>query len=138
LSKDTDPKHGDKTNIVCWKCGIKGHYSNECPTKLNAAPKPPVAQDPVITKESVKPSCSEDPKNVLSSSGGNPINTNLGMVRNRIIIEDSVKVSIASTSAGEGSSLAEHQEVTSPTQRHEEKKKRSIIGNQPPSKHEVS
>jgi hypothetical protein len=43
------------------------------------------------------------------------------------------KVSIAPTSAGEGSSLAEHQEVTSPTQRHEEKKKRSIIGNQPPS-----
>jgi hypothetical protein len=43
------------------------------------------------------------------------------------------KVSIASTFAGEGSSLAEHQEVTSPTQRHEEKKKRSIIENQPPS-----
>jgi hypothetical protein len=43
------------------------------------------------------------------------------------------KVSIASTSAGEGSSLAEYQKVTSPTQRHEEKKKRSIIGNHPPS-----
>jgi hypothetical protein len=31
------------------------------------------------------------------------------------------KVSIALTFAGEGSSLTEHQEVTSPTQRHEEK-----------------
>jgi hypothetical protein len=47
------------------------------------------------------------------------------------------KVSIASTSAEEGSSLAEHQKVTSATQRHEEKKKRSIIGNQPPSSHKV-
>jgi hypothetical protein len=91
LSKDTYPKHGDTTNIICWNCGIKGHYSTECPTKLNATPEPPVAQDPVITKESVKPSCSEDPTNVLSSSEGNPINTNLGRVRNRIIIEDSVK-----------------------------------------------
>jgi hypothetical protein len=91
LSKDTYPKHGDKTNIVCWNCGIKVHYSNECPAKLNVAPEPPVAQDPVITKESVKPSCSEDPTNVLSSLGGNPINTNLGRVRNRVIIEDSVK-----------------------------------------------
>jgi hypothetical protein len=80
LSKDTDPKHGNKTNIVCWKCGIKGHYSNECPMKLNAAPEPPVTQDPVITKESVKPSCSEDPTNVVSSSGGNPSDTNLGRV----------------------------------------------------------
>jgi hypothetical protein len=63
LSKDTYPKHGEETNIVYWKCGIKGHYSNECPTKLNAAPEPPIAQDLVITKESVKPSCSKDPTN---------------------------------------------------------------------------
>jgi hypothetical protein len=91
LSKDTYPKHGDTTNIIYWKCGIQGHYSNECPTMLNAAPEPPITQDPVITKESVKPSCSEDPTNVLSSSGGNPINTNLGRVRNCVIIEDSVK-----------------------------------------------
>jgi hypothetical protein len=80
LSKDTYPKHGDKTNIICWNGGVKVHYSNECPTKLNAAPEPPVTQDPIITKESVKPSGSEDPTNVLSSSGGNPINTNLGRV----------------------------------------------------------
>jgi hypothetical protein len=33
------------------------------------------------------------------------------------------KDSIASTSAGEGSNLIEHQEVTLPTRRHEEKKK---------------
>jgi hypothetical protein len=36
-------KHEDliqqqKVNIVCWECGIKGHYSNECPKKLNLAP----------------------------------------------------------------------------------------------------
>jgi hypothetical protein len=91
LPKNTFPNTSNKTNITCYECGTKGHYSNECPTKLNAAPEPPVAQDPVITKESVKPSCSEDPTNDLSSSGGNPINTNLGRVHNRIIIEDSVK-----------------------------------------------
>jgi hypothetical protein len=51
--------------------------------KLNA--------DPVITKSSTNPDGSEDPTNVLSSSGGNPINTNLGRVRNRVIIEDGVK-----------------------------------------------
>jgi hypothetical protein len=27
-----------KINIVCWECGTKGHYSNECPKKLNPAP----------------------------------------------------------------------------------------------------
>jgi hypothetical protein len=43
------------------------------------------------------------------------------------------KDSITSTFAGEGSSLTEHPKVTSPTQRHEEKKKRSISRNQPPS-----
>jgi hypothetical protein len=51
--------------------------------KLNA--------DPVITKASTNPDGSKDPTNIPSSSGGNPINTNLGRVRNRIIIEDSVK-----------------------------------------------
>jgi hypothetical protein len=29
---------GGKINIVCWECGIKGHYSNEYPKKLNPAP----------------------------------------------------------------------------------------------------
>jgi hypothetical protein len=26
-----------KINIVSWECGTKGHYSNECPKKLNPA-----------------------------------------------------------------------------------------------------
>jgi hypothetical protein len=91
LPKNTFSNASDKTNITCYECRTKGHYSNECPTKLNAAPEPPVAQDQVLTKESVKPSCSEDPANDLSSSGGNPININLGRVWNRIIIEDSAK-----------------------------------------------
>jgi hypothetical protein len=51
--------------------------------KLNA--------DPVITKASTNPNGFEDPTNILSSSGVNPINTNIGRVRNRIIIEDSLK-----------------------------------------------
>jgi hypothetical protein len=81
-----------KTNIICWDCGIKGHYSNECPNKQNIAPKPIAhAHKCVKNKDSVKPSFSKDPTNVLSSSGGNPINTNMGRVRNCIIIEDSVK-----------------------------------------------
>jgi hypothetical protein len=81
-----------KTNIICWEYGIKGHYSNECPNKYNTAPKPIAhARKCVKTKDSVKPSFSKDPNNVLSSLGGNPINTNMGRVQNRIIIEDSVK-----------------------------------------------
>ena len=24
----------DKTTVTCYECGIKGHYSNECPQKL--------------------------------------------------------------------------------------------------------
>jgi hypothetical protein len=81
-----------KTNLICWECGIKGHYSNECPDKRNATPKPIAhARKRVKTKDSVKPSLSKDPTNVLSSLGGNPITTNIGRVRNSIIIEDSVK-----------------------------------------------
>ena len=30
----------DKSGVVCFECGITGHYSNECPKKLNAVPKP--------------------------------------------------------------------------------------------------
>jgi hypothetical protein len=104
-----------KTNIICWECGIKGHYSNECPNKQNTAPKPIAhARKRVKTKDSVKPNFSKDPTNALSSSGGNPINTNIGRVRNHIIIEDSVKGLY---------SLTNHREVTLATSRHEEKKK---------------
>ena len=30
----------DKSTVTCYECGVTGHYSNECPKKLNAAPKP--------------------------------------------------------------------------------------------------
>jgi hypothetical protein len=30
---------GGKANITCYEYGIKGHYSNKCPKKLNAAPE---------------------------------------------------------------------------------------------------
>jgi hypothetical protein len=83
LPKNTFPNTTDKTNITCYECGTKGHYSNECPMKLNA--------DPMITKASTNPNGFEDLTNILSSSGVNPINTNIGRVRNRIIIEDSLK-----------------------------------------------
>jgi hypothetical protein len=95
---------GGKANITCYECGIKGHYSNEYPDKQNTTPKPIAhACKHVKTKDSVKPSFSKDPTNVLSSLGGNPINTNIGRVRKCIIIEDSVK-----TSTREGSSLTNH------------------------------
>jgi RNase P subunit RPR2 len=83
LSKNTYPKHGDKTNITCYECGTKGHYSNKCPMKLNA--------DPVITKASTNPNGPEDPTNIPSSLGGNPVCTTNVYARNPIIIEDSVK-----------------------------------------------
>ena len=28
----------DKSQITCFECGVKGHYSNECPKKIAAAP----------------------------------------------------------------------------------------------------
>jgi hypothetical protein len=61
---------GGKTNITCYECATKGHYSNECPMKLNVAPEPTAhAQDPVITKASTNPYGSKDPTNIPSSSG---------------------------------------------------------------------
>ena len=30
----------DKSTVTCYECGVTGHYSNECPKKLNAVPKP--------------------------------------------------------------------------------------------------
>src|SRR5215216_794143 len=26
----------DKSQITCFECGVKGHYSNECPKKITA------------------------------------------------------------------------------------------------------
>jgi hypothetical protein len=47
--------------------------------------------DPVITKAITNPNSSEDPTNIPSSSGGNPINTTNAYARNPVIIEDSLK-----------------------------------------------
>jgi hypothetical protein len=33
------PKPGDKSGVTYYECGLKGHYSNECPKKLNDASK---------------------------------------------------------------------------------------------------
>jgi hypothetical protein len=34
------PQSGDKSGVTCYGCGLKGHYSNKCPKKMNVAPKP--------------------------------------------------------------------------------------------------
>jgi hypothetical protein len=34
------PQSGDKYGVTCYGCRLKGHYSNECPKKMNVAPKP--------------------------------------------------------------------------------------------------
>jgi hypothetical protein len=34
------PQPGDKSGVTCCGCGLKGHYFNKCPKKMNAAPKP--------------------------------------------------------------------------------------------------
>jgi hypothetical protein len=36
----TLPQPGDKSDVTCYGCGLKGHYSNECPKKMNVAPNP--------------------------------------------------------------------------------------------------
>jgi hypothetical protein len=36
----TLPQSGYKSDVTCYGCGLKGHYSNECPKKMNVAPKP--------------------------------------------------------------------------------------------------
>src|SRR3954463_16758119 len=28
----------DKSQVICYECGTKGHYSNECPKKIAATP----------------------------------------------------------------------------------------------------
>jgi hypothetical protein len=36
----TLPQPGDKSGVTCYGCRLKGHYSNECPKKMNVAPTP--------------------------------------------------------------------------------------------------
>jgi hypothetical protein len=61
----------------------RGTTPNECPMKLNT--------NPVITKASTNPNGREDPTNIPSSSGGDPVCTTNVYARNPVIIEDSVK-----------------------------------------------
>ena len=32
--------NANRPNVVCFECGVRGHYSKECPNPKNAAPRP--------------------------------------------------------------------------------------------------
>ena len=37
-SNDVPVAAKDKSQVTCYECGTKGHYSNECPKKIDATP----------------------------------------------------------------------------------------------------
>src|SRR3954464_13154839 len=57
----------DKSQVTCYDCGNKGHYSNECPNKKNAAA--PNANAPAQQQRRVQPRRRFAPGNSLNRNG---------------------------------------------------------------------
>jgi hypothetical protein len=49
----TLPQPGAKSSVTCYDYRLKGHYSNECPKKMNVAPNPaaPAEQSVMLEME---------------------------------------------------------------------------------------
>src|SRR4051812_46092165 len=56
----------DKSQVTCYECGTKGHYSNECPKKIAAAPN---ANAPAQQQRRVQPGRRFAPGNSLNLNG---------------------------------------------------------------------
>src|SRR4051812_5198047 len=57
----------DKSQVTCYDCGNKGHYSNECPNKKNATA--PNANVPAHQQRHVQPGRRFAPGNSLNRNG---------------------------------------------------------------------
>src|SRR3954469_18258887 len=57
----------DKSQVTCYDCGNKGHYSNECPNKKNATA--PNANVPAQQQRRVQPGRRFSPGNSLNRNG---------------------------------------------------------------------
>src|SRR4051812_7907979 len=56
----------DKSRVTCYECGTKGHYSNECPKNIAAAPN---ANAPAQQQRRVQPGRRFAPGNSLNRNG---------------------------------------------------------------------
>ena len=65
-SNDVPVAAKDKSQVTCYDCGNKGHYSNECPNKKNAAA--PNANAPAQQQRRVQPPEEDLPQGIRSTA----------------------------------------------------------------------